>query len=326
MTILDAVIQGIVQGLTEFLPVSSSGHLAITQHILGVSGEGNLFFNVMLHICTLVAVVAFYHKLIWSLIKEFFRMIGDIFTGKFRWKDMSYERNLIIMLIIGLIPLFLLFIPIPGTGLKVKDFADIFAASPILLVTAISLCVTSAMLFIGIICNKRTSERSFKHLKGSSADSKGRETYTVFDAVCVGLMQCVAALFPGVSRSGSTLAVGEMRGINKQKALDYTFVLGTPAIIAAAALEGVDALQAPGGLQLEPVPTLIGMAVSAVVGYLAIWVFKWFLKTDKMMIFVIYTAVVGVALIVVSLVEIVTGANLFTGAPLGSNLFPMPVG
>ena len=200
------------------------------------------------------------------------------------------------MLIIGLIPLFLLFIPIPGTGLKVKDFADIFAASPILLVTAISLCVTSAMLFIGIICNKRTSERSFKHLKGSSADSKGRETYTVFDAVCVGLMQCVAALFPGVSRSGSTLAVGEMRGINKQKALDYTFVLGTPAIIAAAA------------------------------GYLAIWVFKWFLKTDKMMIFVIYTAVVGVALIVVSLVEIVTGANLFTGAPLGSNLFPMPVG
>ena len=84
MTIIDAVIQGIVQGLTEFLPVSSSGHLAITQHILGVDMEGNLFFNVMLHIGTLVAVVVFYHKLIWNLIKEFFRMIKDIFTGKFK--------------------------------------------------------------------------------------------------------------------------------------------------------------------------------------------------------------------------------------------------
>ena len=310
MTILDAIIQGIVQGLTEFLPVSSSGHLAITQHILGVSGEGNLFFNVMLHIGTLVAVVAFYHKLFWNLIKEFF----------------NYERNLIVMLIIGLIPLFLLFIPIPGTDMKVKDLADVFSASPILIVTAVSLCITSALLFIGIICNKRNSQRVFRHLKGSSADSKGRETYTVFDALCVGLMQVVAALFPGISRSGSTLAVGEMRGINKQKALDYTFVLGTPAIIAAALLEGVDAIKSPEGLQIEWVPTLIGVAVSAVVGYLAIWIFKWFLKTDKMIIFVVYTAVVGVALIVVSVMEIASGHNLFTGAPLGNNLFPLPVG
>lgn len=114
MTILDAIIQGVVQGLTEFLPVSSSGHLAITQHITGVSGEGNLFFNVMLHVGTLVAVVAFYHKLIWSLIKEFFKMIGDIFTGKFKWSKMNYERNLIVMLIIALIPLFVMFILFPA--------------------------------------------------------------------------------------------------------------------------------------------------------------------------------------------------------------------
>ena len=322
MTILDAVIQGIVQGLTEFLPVSSSGHLAITQHILGVSGEGNLFFNVMLHIGTLVAVVVFYHKLIGSLIVEFFRMIKDIFTGKFRWREMSYERNLIIMLIIGLLPLFLLFIPIPGTDLKVKDLADIFAASPLLIVTAVSLCVTSALLLIGIICNKRNMQRSFQHMKGG-AENGGRESYTGVDALCVGLMQCVAALLPGISRSGSTLAVGEMRGINKQKALDYTFVLGTPAIIAAALLEGVDAIKSPEGLQIEWMPTVIGMVVSAVVGYLAIWIFKWFLKTDKMMIFVVYTAVVGIALIVVSVIEISTGTNLFTGAPISTNIFPV---
>ena len=322
MTILDAVIQGIVQGLTEFLPVSSSGHLAITQHILGVSGEGNLFFNVMLHIGTLAAVVVFYHKLIGSLIVEFFRMIKDIFTGKFRWREMSYERNLIVMLIIGLLPLFLLFIPIPGTDLKVKDLADIFAASPLLIVTAVSLCVTSVLLLIGIFCNKRNMQRSFKHMKGG-AENGGRESYTVVDALCVGLMQCVAALLPGISRSGSTLAVGEMRGINKQKALDYTFVLGTPAIIAAALLEGADAVKSPEGLQIEWMPTVIGMLVSAVVGYLAIWIFKWFLKTDKMMIFVVYTAVVGVALIVVSVIEMTTGTNLFTGAPISTNIFPV---
>ena len=244
MSILDAIIQGIVQGLTEFLPVSSSGHLAITQHILGTSGDGNLFFNVMLHVGTLFAVIAFYYKLIWSLIKEFFSMIKDIFTGKFKWSKMNYERNLIMMLIIGLLPLFLLFIPIPGTEMKIKDLAEVLSASPILLVTAISLLVTSALLTIGIICNRRNSSKGGKHLKGAGkASSNGRESYTILDAVCVGLMQVAAAVFPGLSRSGSTLAVGEMREINKQKALDYTFVLGVPSIVAAALLEGIDAVK-----------------------------------------------------------------------------------
>lgn len=316
MTVIDAIIQGVVQGLTEFLPVSSSGHLAITQHILGAGGESNLFFNVMLHIGTLVAVVAFYHKLIWSLIKEFFRMIGDIFTGKFKWSQMNYERNLIVMLIIGLLPLFLLFIPIPGTDLKIKDLADIFSASPILLVTSVSLMITSVLLFIGIRFNKRNLTVVRKHLRGSSPDGGGRESYTVLDALCVGLMQCVAALFPGISRSGSTLAVGEMRGINKQKAFDYTFVLGIPSILAAALLEGVDAIKSPEGLNIDWLPILVGVVVSAVVGYLSIVIFKWLLKSDKMIIFVIYTALVGVAFTVISVIELMTGANLFTGQPI----------
>ena len=147
MSILDAIIQGIVQGLTEFLPVSSSGHLAITQHILGAgTGESNLFFNVMLHVGTLVAVVAFYHKLVWDLIKEFFLMLKDIFTGKFKWSKMNYNRNLVVMLIIGLIPLFLLFLPIPGTDMKLKDLADRLSASPVLIVTACSLILTSVLV------------------------------------------------------------------------------------------------------------------------------------------------------------------------------------
>lgn len=317
MSILDAIIQGIVQGLTEFLPVSSSGHLAITQHILGTSGDGNLFFNVMLHVGTLVAVIAFYYKLIWSLIKEFFSMIKDIFTGKFKWSKMNYERNLIMMLIIGLIPLFLLFIPIPGTDMKVKDLADVLSASPILLVTAISLLVTSALLTIGIICNRRNSTKGGKHLKGAGkTGSNGRESYTILDAVCVGLMQVAAAVFPGLSRSGSTLAVGEMRGINKQKALDYTFVLGVPSIVAAALLEGIDAIKSPEGINVEIGVIIAGVIASAVVGYLAIVIFKWFLKSNKMSIFVIYTAIVGVAFIVISIIEMNTGVNLFTGAPI----------
>lgn len=313
MTFFDAIIQGIVQGLTEFLPVSSSGHLSITQHILGTT-ENNLFFNVMLHVGTLVAVVAFYHKLFLSLIKEFFVLVKDVFTRKFKWSEMNYERNLIMMLIIGLVPLFFLFVPIPGTDMKIKDLADVFTADSYLIVTAICLIVTSVLLSIGIFCNKRNIENGKK--QKHSKDKNGKESFTVLDAVAVGCMQFVAAIFPGISRSGSTLSVGEMRGINKQKALDYTFVLGTPAIIAAALLEGIDALTSPEGISINPLVVITGMVVSAVVGYLAIVIFKWFLKTDKMFIFVIYTAIVGVIFLVISCIELNTGVNLFTGVAL----------
>ena len=316
MTILDAIIQGIVQGLTEFLPVSSSGHLSLAQHILGTT-EDNLFFNVMLHVGTLVAVVAFYHKLVLSLIKEFFSLVKDVFTGKFKWSQMNYERNLIMMLVIGLLPLFLLFLPIPGTDMKIKDLADVFTADSYLIVTAVCLVITSILLTIGIICNKRTiqTDKAFKHLKGSE-NAGGKESFGILDAVAVGCMQFVAAIFPGISRSGSTLAVGEMRGINKQKALDYTFVLGIPSILAAALLEGMDALTSPEGISIDPIVVIVGMVVSAVVGYLAIVIFKWFVKTDKMYIFVIYTAVVGVIFLVISCIELNTGVNFFTGTAL----------
>ena len=110
--IIQTVILGVVQGLTEFLPVSSSGHLNIAEHLMGMQ-DGGLFLDVMLHLGTLTAVLIFYRKLVWRLIKAFFLMIKDIFTGKFSFKNMSGDRNLIFMLIIGLIPLFLLFLPIP---------------------------------------------------------------------------------------------------------------------------------------------------------------------------------------------------------------------
>ena len=312
MTIFEAIIQGVVQGLTEFLPVSSSGHLTITQHVLGINLEGNnLFFNVMLHIGTLVAVVAFYHKLIWRLIKAFFSMIGDIFTGKFKWKELSDDKRMVIMVIIGLLPLALLFIPVPGTDMKLKDLVESFNTERYFIVVGICLLLTSALLLIGSLCS-----RTAKPMKHASGGVEGRTSLNVLDAIAVGITQCFATL-PGLSRSGSTLSVGQMRGLNKQTALDYTFILGTPAIIAAALLEGKDALE--GGTEqitADIVPIIIGMVVAAVVGYLAIALFKWLLKTDKMIVFIIYTAVVGIAVIVISIMEMQSGVNLFTGAPI----------
>ena len=322
MTIIEAIIQGAVQGLTEFLPVSSSGHLTITQHILGVSGTGeeNLFFNVMLHIGTLVAVVAFYHKLIWRLIKAFFRMIGDIFTGKFKWKELSDDKRMVIMVIIGLVPLFLLFLPVPGTGMKLKDFVESFNTDKYFIVVGICLLLTSLLLFIGNRCSR--SAVPLKHAKNGG--EAGRTSMNVLDAIVIGITQCFATL-PGLSRSGSTLSAGQMRGLNKQTALDYTFILGTPAIVAAALLEGKDALEAEGGLNIEIAPILIGMAAAAVVGYLSIALFKWLLKTDKMIVFILYTAIVGIAVVVISVIEMNSGVNLFSGAPICNLITLVPV-
>ena len=311
MSIIEAIIQGIVQGLTEFLPVSSSGHLTITQHIMGVT-DNNLFFNVMLHIGTLVAVCAFYYKLIWRLIKAFFLMIADIFRGRFKWKTMDEDRRMLIMLVIGLLPLFLLFLPVPGTGMKLKDFVETFETEKYFIVVGISLLITSLLLLLGNMC-----AQGYLASKRHKANPEGRMSMTVVDAIVVGVVQCFATL-PGVSRSGSTLAAGQMRGVNKQKALDYTFILAIPSIIAAALLEFKDVLDSPEGLSsVEILPVIVGMVVAAFVGYFSIVLFKWLLKTDKMYIFIIYTALVGAAVVTVSIIEMQTGVNLFTGAAIG---------
>lgn len=109
MSIWDAIIQGIVQALTEFLPISSSGHLALYNYFFN-NNQGETLFTIILHIGTLIAVCIVYYKTIWQLIIEFFDLIGDIFTGKFKWKEMSQTRRMLIMLIICMLPL-LVFVP-----------------------------------------------------------------------------------------------------------------------------------------------------------------------------------------------------------------------
>ncbi len=304
--IIQDVVLGIVQGVTEFLPVSSSGHLNIAKHLMGVE-DGGIFLDVMLHIGTLAAVFIFYRKLIWRLIKAFFSLIKDIFTGKFKWSKMDGDRNLIVMLVIGLIPLFLLFAPIPGTDMKVKDLADMFAEGKYFIVVGISLLVTSALLFIGNKLNSRPVGKHYIKDAESNYTGNGRTRYTVVDAICVGLTQCFAAIFPGLSRSGSTLSIGEMRGINKQAALDYTFILGIPSIIAAAALEIKD-VEASMLTTDNIIAVVFGVIAAAVVGYFSIVLFKWLLKTDKMIVFVIYTAVVGLIITAISVYELTSGS------------------
>lgn len=315
MNIFEAIVLGAVQGLTEFLPVSSSGHLAIFQHFFGLN-DNNLFFNVMLHVGTLTAVCAVYWRLFLRLIKSFFRILKKIFTRKFKWGEMDADENLVIMLIIGLLPLFLLFLPIGG-GMKIKDLADKWSSDGYLIITSISLLVTSFLLVIGINANRKTTILYKSHGK-LRADGAGRRKLNPVDAVFIGLFQAVAAIFPGISRSGSTLTAGELRKINKQRALDYSFVLGTPAIIAAALLEGKDALFPADGsaVSIEFFPTLIGIITSAIVGFLAIRLFKWLLSTNRMYYFVLYTAGAGIICLVISIIELISGVNLFTQQPL----------
>ena len=315
MNIFEAIVLGAVQGLTEFLSVSSSGHLAIFQHFFGLN-DNNLFFNVMLHVGTLTAVCAVYWRLFLRLIKSFFRILKKIFTRKFKWGEMDADENLVLMLIIGLLPLFLLFLPIGG-GMKIKDLADKWNSDGYLIITSISLLVTSFLLVIGINANRKTTILYKSHGK-LRADGAGRRKLNPVDAVFIGLFQAVAAIFPGISRSGSTLTAGELRKINKQRALDYSFVLGTPAIIAAALLEGKDALFPADGsaVSIEFFPTLIGIITSAIVGFLAIRLFKWLLSTNRMYYFVLYTAGAGIICLVISIIELISGVNLFTQQPL----------
>ena len=313
MGIFDAIIQGVVQGLTEFLPVSSSGHLLLSQHILGVQ-ENNLFFDVMLHLGTLIAVLAFYYKLVIKLIGAFFGLVKDVFTGKFSFKNLNDEKRMVVMLIIGLLPLFILFLPVPGTGTNIKGIAESLSNASNIIVVGVSLLITSLLLHTGISKAEKDKKR-YMHLNGKDG-KEGRKSFNVGDALSVGLTQCAAAVFPGLSRSGSTLSIGLMRGINRQTALDYSFVLGIPSIMAAAVLELKEAYESPMGVSIEILPIVVGIVVSAVVGFMAIKLFKWLLATDKMNIFVIYTLVVGLLSVIIGIFEMMNGVNIFTGLPL----------
>lgn len=264
MNIFDAIFQAIIQGLTEFLPVSSSGHLKLYQAITGQSVEEGTFLLVILHLGTLVAVCIAFRDTIWALLKEFFALIKDIFTGRFKWKDMNPDRRMLIMLFISLVLL------VPFYFIK-----DVFEniSLPIL---GVCFLFTSVELFIASRIRKNT---------------KTAGDITVKDAVVIGLFQCIA-LFPGVSRSGSTISGGLFSGLEKETAVRYSFVLGIPAILGGCLVELKDVLE--GTITVNVPAAIIGFFVAAVVGILAINLVRWLIRSDNFIVFSIYTLLVSI--------------------------------
>ncbi len=284
MDYITVIIQAVVQGLTEFLPVSSSGHLSVVQHITGVDGETALILSIVLHLGTLVAVFAAFWGTIWGMIKEFFLTIKDIFTGKFSWKGMNGTRRMMFMVIIAtlvLVPAYLF-----------KDFFTGRQGDGDIVFEGVAFLFTAVLLFLSDRCGKGT---------------KTGENMTVKDAITVGLFQCVA-LFPGVSRSGSTTAAGLFCGFDKNTAVTFAFILGIPAILGGSVLELGGAMKSD--MDIDWLMLAVGFVIAAVVGFLAIKLVAWLLKKDRFKIFGIYTAVIGVLCIVGGMWEHISGNTL----------------
>lgn len=284
MEYIQIAIQAIIQGLTEFLPVSSSGHLSVVQHFMNVE-EMSLLISIVLHLGTLVAVFVAFRKTIWGMIKEFFLTIRDIFTGRFSWKNMNDDRRMLIMVLIAtliLVPVYFF-----------KEFFTSMEGDADIIFEGCAFIVTAIFLFLSDAC-----------VKGF----KTGQAITVKDAVVVGLFQ-VVALFPGVSRSGSTITGGLLSGFTKDTAVTFSFILGIPAILGGSVLEIKDAVEQ--GVEFNIPVLAVGFVISAVVGLLSIKLVRLIAKKDKFKIFAIYTVSIGFICICLGIYENITG-NHFT--------------
>lgn len=284
MSVFKAIILGIVQGVTEFLPISSSGHLSLFQHFLDVSGEGSLLFSVLLHLGTLIAVFIVFHKTIFELVVEAIALIKDIFTGKFKYKELRGKKKMLVMFFFSCLPLLLLLVPI-GNDMKLMDWLSGLSEDDSILVEGFCFLATGALLLTSTYISKKKTLI--------------REVNTT-DALAVGIAQVFAAGFPGISRSGSTISTGMICGVSKEYMVEYSFILGIPAIIVANIVEFKDAVEA--GAQLEILPTIIGILVAAVVGVACIKLLQWILKKDMWKYFGFYCLVIGVFTIICSII------------------------
>lgn len=286
MSIIKAIILGIVQGVTEFLPISSSGHLSLFQHFLNVDGEGSLLFSVLLHLGTLIAVFIVFYKTIFELVADAFGLIKDIFTGKFKFKQLQGKKKMLVMFVFSCIPLLLLLLPV-GSDMKLMDALSGLSEDDSILVEGFCFLFTGLLLLSSTYISKKKT--------------LNREVNTL-DAFAIGIAQVFAAGFPGISRSGSTISTGMICGVSKEYMVEYSFILGIPAIIVANAVELKDAVET--GAQLELLPTIIGVIVAAVVGVACIKLLQWILKKDMWKYFGFYCLLVGVFTIICSVLGI----------------------
>lgn len=289
MTLLQSILMGLIQGLTEFLPVSSSGHLAIFKILFDVNTDTGILFDVLLHVGTLIAVCIVYYKDILHLIVELISMIVDlVFNAKallfklIRKTEPQYRRMInnsyrkfVLLIIVATIP----------TGIIGYIGADLVeACSEFLLIPGICLLITAVLLFI--------SDRI------PDGDKKPRQI-TKTNAFVIGICQGLATM-PGISRSGTTIAACVISGFDRKFAVKYSFILSIPAILGALVLQ----LKDIGEVTLaagEMRNYIIGMIVAAVVGYVCIKTLLVIVKKKKFTYFGFYCIAAGIVAIVGSM-------------------------
>ncbi|MBU0508038.1 undecaprenyl-diphosphate phosphatase [bacterium] len=262
MSVFEAVLLGILQAVTEFLPVSSSGHLVLAQHLLGLR-EPMLAFDVLLHVGTLVAVMAFYR-----------RELGTMIVSLVRPSRAPGGRHLILMMIAASIPTGLI-------GFGFQDFIESLFQSPA--AVGFFWILTAGLLF------------GISRLTGSA---KTIAQITVSDALLIGLFQGMAIL-PGVSRSGATIAMGVMCGLHPKEAAGFSFLISIPAILGATILQVGD-IGAVTGSELGAY--VAGAVAAAVVAYAAIWILLRLLQRRVIRPFAWYCLAAAVVALIVTMI------------------------
>ena len=277
MSLFHSILLGLIQGVAEFLPISSSGHLAIAEQLLGVEGASQIpgFFDVLLHLGTLVAVFVAYWPEIRDMILEFFRGIGDL-AHRATPNPVPPARRMILLVIVGTLPLFAV--------LPIKD--QIESLSDNLYVVAAALIVTGFLLFA-----------SDRVKKGRKNERSARMT----DALIVGVSQALATC-PGLSRSGTTITTGCLLGFERKFAVRFSFILSIPAVLGANILSITDALDARVDWSQLPV-YLVGVLVAAVSGYACIRLLKMIANRGRFGWFAYYCWAVGLLTLILKLIR-----------------------
>ena len=278
MTYFMSILMGIIQGVAEFLPISSSGHLALFQTFFGMENmeEKYMFFTVLLHFGTLISVCMGYWRDIVDMIREFFLGIAALAGRKDTGVAPPPARRMVMLIIIATVPLFVM----------------VFLQDAVNQLFSNSIMVSCALLATGFI------------LFFSDRMARGHKTAknaTVADALIVGCGQALAVI-PGLSRSGTTISVGMMRGFDRAFAVRFSFLMSLPAVLGANVLEIKDALAS--NFPIEELPMyLVGVAVSAVVGYFAIRLVKSLSDKGKFGKFAYYCWAVGLGSLVAGIVK-----------------------
>lgn len=276
MSVWNAIVLGLIQGVAEFLPISSSGHLSVLNNLFDMStvDNGHVFFDVLLHLGTLAAVCVCYWQDLVDMIRE---VLGFVNVGPLAGerKQRYPGARLFLMIVLGTLPL-LLMVPI-------KDMLDGLFYKNVFI--GVMLILTGCILYVSdhMIQGKK-SERSM----------------TVLDAILIGLCQCVAVI-PGLSRSGTTITAGIATGLRRDFAVKFSFLLSIPAVLGANILSLADAVRA--GVDLASVPAyLVGMLVAMISGIISISVFKRIFSNGKFGGFAYYCWVAGVLSIILTMI------------------------